>query len=99
LFKRTQDHEGLTLSMSGAATAPYVNSAINEFHATLNSNAKTVTIDLGDVDNIDARFLGLLLMLRKELMAQGVHLELIGASGSIDRILRLNGLEFLLTSR
>ncbi|HTO64298.1 MAG TPA: STAS domain-containing protein, partial [Bradyrhizobium sp.] len=50
--------------------------------------------DFSDVCAIDARFLGLLLMLRKQLKAGGVVASFTGVSRLLARIFRLGGLEF-----
>jgi anti-anti-sigma regulatory factor len=47
---------------------------------------------------IDARFLGLLLMLRKKLKGSGANPIFIGLPPALERIFRLNGLEFLLSA-
>jgi N-acetylglucosaminyldiphosphoundecaprenol N-acetyl-beta-D-mannosaminyltransferase len=47
---------------------------------------------------MDARFLGLLLMLRKELKTRGGKLQFIAVPHSIKRIFRLNALHFLLSA-
>ena len=59
---------------------------------------KPVMIDVLNIRGIDARFLGLLLMLRKELKGSGTNPIFIGLTPALKNIFRLNGLEFLLSS-
>ena len=61
-------------------------------------SGKNVTLDLSELDYLDARFLGLLIMLRKQLQSRGLRLRLVGAKGLVARIFRWNGLQFLLSS-
>jgi len=55
------------------------------------------SVDGSDTRTVDARFLGLLLMLRKELKSRGTSPILIGMSARLERIFRLHGLGFLLS--
>jgi len=91
----TQDHgpDRITLSLSGAANARHVDRAIPAFRAAAAAR-KQVTLDFSDVCAVDARFLGLLLMLRKQLKAGGVVASFTGVSRLLARIFRLGGLEF-----
>ena len=92
---QTQDHESVTLRLSGVATARHIGRAISCFREAVTAG-KQVTVDFSDVRAVDARFLGLLLMFRKQLKGQGASLNFIGLSSSMQRIFRLNGLGFLL---
>ena len=58
--------------------------------------AKDVVINFADTRLIDARFLGLLIMLNKKLKRQQLHLTFTGISPRIARIFRLHGFGFLL---
>ncbi len=57
---------------------------------------KPITVDLSQTNAIDARFLGLLLMLRKQLKVQGADLKFTGFSRSLEKTFRLNGVDYLL---
>jgi len=57
---------------------------------------KKIVIDLANTLGIDARFLGLLLMVRKNLKARGLGLEFIGVSPEMARTFRLHGVNYLL---
>jgi N-acetylglucosaminyldiphosphoundecaprenol N-acetyl-beta-D-mannosaminyltransferase len=72
-----------------------VQKATLHFQEALAGN-RDVVIDLSDTRQIDARFLGLLLMLRKELRSRGAELRFAAVPRSIERIFRLNELGFLL---
>ncbi|MGJ5177615.1 WecB/TagA/CpsF family glycosyltransferase [Bradyrhizobium oligotrophicum] len=90
----TQDHgsRAVTLSLSGPADARHVDRAIPVFRAAV-AAGKRVTLDLSNVCAIDARFLGLLLMLRKQLDANGGGAAIVGVSPLMARIFRSGGLD------
>lgn len=90
----TQDYgsRAVTLTLSGPADARHVDRAIPAFRAAV-ASGKPVTLDFSNVCAIDARFLGLLLMLRKQLEAQGCVGTFVGVSPLIARIFRMGGLD------
>jgi N-acetylglucosaminyldiphosphoundecaprenol N-acetyl-beta-D-mannosaminyltransferase len=87
--------EDITVRLSGYATAKGAPEAIGRFREAVASR-KQVVVDLSRTKALDARFLGLLLMLRKQLKGNGSALKLVGASTKLRRQFRLNELEFLL---
>jgi N-acetylglucosaminyldiphosphoundecaprenol N-acetyl-beta-D-mannosaminyltransferase len=89
--------ESVTVSLAGSATAGHVDKIIAAFRDAI-AVKKRIMIDFTDTRAIDARFLGLLLMIRKRLKDDGTGPVLIGLSPKLKRIFRLNGLEFLLSS-
>jgi N-acetylglucosaminyldiphosphoundecaprenol N-acetyl-beta-D-mannosaminyltransferase len=93
----TQVHcdESITLSLSGAATARHVDKLIPAFRDAI-AIKKHIVIDFSDTRVIDARFLGLLLMIRKKLNAESASPSFIGLTPRLERIFRLNCLDFLL---
>ena len=95
---RADDHKSVILSINGAAIAQNVGSAVPYFHDAV-AAAKHVVINFAETRLIDARFLGLLLMLNKQLTRQGLHLEFTDVSPRIERIFRLNGFGFLLRTK
>jgi N-acetylglucosaminyldiphosphoundecaprenol N-acetyl-beta-D-mannosaminyltransferase len=82
----------VTLSLSGPANAQYVNKAIPAFREAT-ATGKQITLDFSNVRAIDARFLGLLLMLKKKLKADGTVPNFKGVSPLLQRIFCLSGLE------
>jgi len=90
-----RDHESVTLHLFGAATALNANGAIRIFRDALAAK-KTIQINLSSTCAVDARFLGLILMLRKQAKKQGTELNFIGVSKRLKTMFRLNGAEFLL---
>ena len=82
----------ITLSLSGPANAQYVNKAIPAFREAT-ATGKQITLDFSNVRAIDARFLGLLLMLKKKLKADGAVPNFKGVSPLLERIFCLSGLE------
>jgi N-acetylglucosaminyldiphosphoundecaprenol N-acetyl-beta-D-mannosaminyltransferase len=94
-------HEGDTsvvLSLNGAAVAQHVVKALPHFQDALNAD-KSIVIDFADTCSIDARFIGLLLMLNKQLLARQLQLTLTGVQRHIAKILCLNGFDFLLSAK
>ena len=59
---------------------------------------QAVVFDLSATRVIDARFFGLLLMLRKCLKGQGAKLSFVRLAPALRRMFWLNGLDFLLTT-
>jgi N-acetylglucosaminyldiphosphoundecaprenol N-acetyl-beta-D-mannosaminyltransferase len=97
-IERADDHKSVILSINGAAIAQNVGSAVPCFHDAV-AAAKHVAINFAETRLIDARFLGLLLMLNKQLMRQGLRLSFVGVSPWIARVFRFNGFEFLLRTK
>jgi N-acetylglucosaminyldiphosphoundecaprenol N-acetyl-beta-D-mannosaminyltransferase len=87
----------ILIDMSGLATETQVSRALSIFREAVNQN-KDVVIDLSRTSFIDARFLGLLLMLRKELRACGANLRFTAVPRAIQRIFRLNEVGYLLSN-
>jgi N-acetylglucosaminyldiphosphoundecaprenol N-acetyl-beta-D-mannosaminyltransferase len=87
----------VTVTLAGSAASQNIGQARDCFAAAVGSG-KNVTLDLSALKWMDARFLGLVLMLRKQLRSRGRELRLCGASRSLQRMLRLHGLNFLLSS-
>ncbi len=94
---QVRDDACVTVSLSGTATARHVDKVIPVFRNVIETK-KPIVIDFSQVRVVDARFFGLLLMLRKKLNGNGSSLRFIGLSPGLERIFRLNGLGFLLSS-
>jgi N-acetylglucosaminyldiphosphoundecaprenol N-acetyl-beta-D-mannosaminyltransferase len=94
-MRKSQVDQSIMISLCGVASERHVPKAIDCFQKALTGN-QDITIDLSNTTLIDARFFGLLLMLRKELKGRGARLIFTGVSGAIERTFRLSGLEFLL---
>lgn len=91
-----QKDKEVMVRLSGYATAARVPDAIGCFREAIASR-KPVVVDLSRTRALDTRFLGLFLMLRKQLKARGLALQLIDAPSALQRQLRLNGLGYLLS--
>ena len=87
--------DAVTLRLSGFAIACHVEKAISCFRAALTTK-KQIVIDFSETYDIDARFLGLLLMFRKQLKVRNAALRFIGISRRLERVFRINGLRYLL---
>jgi N-acetylglucosaminyldiphosphoundecaprenol N-acetyl-beta-D-mannosaminyltransferase len=94
IITQDDDHESVTLSLSGPATARHVDKAILAFRKAV-ATKKRITFDLSNTLTIDARFLGLLLMLKKKLKGIGAAPAFVGLSPGLKRIFRLNRLDFI----
>jgi N-acetylglucosaminyldiphosphoundecaprenol N-acetyl-beta-D-mannosaminyltransferase len=94
IITRADDHNLVILSINGDVTAQNLGNAVSCFQDAAGA-MKNVAINFASTGLIDARFLGLLLMLSKRLKEQQLGLELTGVSPRVARILRLNGFEFL----
>ena len=96
VIQQIQDDESVTLSFFGSATARHVNKAISCFRNALDTRKK-ITVNLSDTRLVDARFLGLLLVLRKRLKEAGKRLELVGVPSRLEKLFHFNGAGFLLS--
>jgi N-acetylglucosaminyldiphosphoundecaprenol N-acetyl-beta-D-mannosaminyltransferase len=85
------------LALIGGATAHDTEKAASLLRELVPTQTEVI-IDVSRTQYIDARFFGLLLMFRKQLIERGARLKFIGASPGIARIFRLNGVEFLLAT-
>jgi N-acetylglucosaminyldiphosphoundecaprenol N-acetyl-beta-D-mannosaminyltransferase len=97
VIRQVRGDESITVSLAGPATARHVDKAISAFRNVIPTK-KRIVIDFSDTRAIDARFLGLLLMLWKKLNGNRASPIFIGLSPGLKRIFHLNGLGFLLTS-
>ena len=86
---------GKKLRISGEATTKNVRDIVASLQEALALNAN-VEIDLAGVSTIDARFLGVLLVVQKIVRSKGGAMRLTGVSAGLERIIRLNGADFLL---
>jgi N-acetylglucosaminyldiphosphoundecaprenol N-acetyl-beta-D-mannosaminyltransferase len=97
LIEKSRDGQSITINLCGVALERHVPEAISCFQEAL-TDKQDIIIDLSNTRHIDARFLGLLLMLRKELKSRGAKLTISGLSRSVERIFRFSELEFLLSA-
>jgi anti-anti-sigma factor len=59
----------------------------------LASDAGDIILDLANVTIVDAHGLGVLLQLREEILARGIHFELINVNERLRRILQITRLD------
>jgi N-acetylglucosaminyldiphosphoundecaprenol N-acetyl-beta-D-mannosaminyltransferase len=93
--ERADDHNSVILSIDGLATAQNIGNAVTPFLDAA-SEARSIVINFANTRLVDARFIGLLLMLNKVLRRQHLQLILAGVTPRIARLFRLNGFGFLL---
>lgn len=96
-FTRHDERQSIGIGLVGSATTVHVKNSITLFRSLLDERGD-ITLDVSRVLQIDARFFGLLLMLRKELHCGGRRLVFTGLSSRTKRIFGLNGFEYLLDS-
>jgi N-acetylglucosaminyldiphosphoundecaprenol N-acetyl-beta-D-mannosaminyltransferase len=92
---RSQGVSSVVLKLSGWATANHAAKAASWFRDAA-ATGKPVIIDLYETRHIDARFFGLLLMLRKTTNARRSALRFVGLSSRMKRTFKLHDMEFLL---
>ena len=85
----------VTVWLSGSAVAKNVDETVRHFRAAL-AAYKHVHVDLANVDYINSRFFGLLLMTRKRLANQGNKLVFTSVSPKARRMFKLNRFDYLL---
>jgi N-acetylglucosaminyldiphosphoundecaprenol N-acetyl-beta-D-mannosaminyltransferase len=91
------DQSRVLVKFVGAATARHVDIAASCLQEVSETNDEVVA-DLSLTQFIDARFFGLLLMLRKQLIKRGGRLKFSGVPPGIGKMFCLNGVNFLLTT-
>ena len=90
-----EDEQTVLVQLSGRAVEAHISRAIEIFRQAL-AKEKSIDVDTSNVSTIDPRFLGLLLMVRKQLRERGQNLRLIRTSPALRRKFRWNRFEFLL---
>jgi N-acetylglucosaminyldiphosphoundecaprenol N-acetyl-beta-D-mannosaminyltransferase len=83
------------ITLSGDATADQIEKTILVLREAFAQDGR-LTIDISKLGYVDARFFGLLLMVRKQMHERGKIFEISGASTRIKRTFRLNRFGFLL---
>ena len=91
------DDRSIAICLSGVASKNTVPNAISRFQQALEYK-KDILVDFSRVTLIDARFLGLLIMLRKDLKDLDAKLILTGVSRSMEKIFRLNEASYLIAT-
>jgi N-acetylglucosaminyldiphosphoundecaprenol N-acetyl-beta-D-mannosaminyltransferase len=97
VIERNESDGAVIIGVRGAAVAAHIETAIEQFREALESG-KRIVVDVAELRYIDARFFGLLLLVRKQLVRRGQNLDFRGVSNRIRRVFRLNRFEFLLDS-
>lgn len=88
--------EAIHVRLSGYATADFVSLAMSHFRNVLAEEPTVVALDLSETEYIDARFLGLLMMLRQQLMRSGARLRVTKVSKAVNRQIHLHEANFML---
>jgi N-acetylglucosaminyldiphosphoundecaprenol N-acetyl-beta-D-mannosaminyltransferase len=94
-FKK-HEHDGfVVVCLIGKATKANVTKSIPIFRSLV-AEDRNVAINISQIESIDPRYFGLLLMLRKQIKKNGKILKFTGVSKKAVRIFRFNGFGFLL---
>jgi N-acetylglucosaminyldiphosphoundecaprenol N-acetyl-beta-D-mannosaminyltransferase len=93
---QTIARESVILTLSGPATVRHIDKVITAFRNAF-SVKKSIIIDLSNATLIDARFLGLVLVLIKKMKGIGANVLFTSLSPELQRMFRLYGLGFLLS--
>ena len=92
---RVQDESCVKIALSGPAIRKNISQIIAAFKPAL-ATKKGIVIDFSKTSMVDARFLGLLLVLRGVTERANSTLALMGLSPELRRQFGLNGVDFLL---
>lgn len=96
LVTASHDRQSIVIGLCGDASEMHIPKATLCFQEALAAK-QDIIIDLSSTRRIDARFFGLLLMLRKELKSRGMKLVFNGVSRTVERMFRFSELSFLLS--
>lgn len=86
-----------TLMIKGDAIEANIENAIAQFRSVLDENCASLTIDLSQVKSLDQRFLGLLIMARKQAVQKGISFRIKTESRIVKRAFKMNEADYLLT--
>jgi N-acetylglucosaminyldiphosphoundecaprenol N-acetyl-beta-D-mannosaminyltransferase len=92
-----EDERSVTVSLSGQAVSQNIDDAIDGFRTALSAK-KDMLVDCSMIQMVDPRFVGLVLMVRKQLVSGGRTLRFLNMTPAVRRAVRLNGFEFLLST-
>jgi N-acetylglucosaminyldiphosphoundecaprenol N-acetyl-beta-D-mannosaminyltransferase len=95
LISIEERRDSLMVKVAGDANERNIDKAVARFREAFSRRNRAVVIDFTGTRVVDARFLGLLLMVRKRLNKEGTQLKLIGMSSAIRKVFWLNGPDFL----
>ena len=93
VITQTDGGDKVILSLSGHALAQHSDKAISAFREAI-ATGKSIAIDFSKTRTIDARFLGLLLMLKKTLKKNGTAPIFMSLSIELKKIFLLSGFDF-----
>jgi N-acetylglucosaminyldiphosphoundecaprenol N-acetyl-beta-D-mannosaminyltransferase len=99
VIKMRLSNETATIYLDGPATEAQIDKLISCFQSVLEYKVRFNVINLSRTNVVDSRFLGLLLLLQKELNKCGASLILVEASSAVKRIFRLSELGYLVADR
>jgi N-acetylglucosaminyldiphosphoundecaprenol N-acetyl-beta-D-mannosaminyltransferase len=85
----------VTLRVSGAATMANIVQLERSFTDVLNQR-RNLVLDIRGMTDVDARFFGLIIVLRKLLAEHGLTCDVVNPSTSIRQLFRLHGFLYLL---
>jgi N-acetylglucosaminyldiphosphoundecaprenol N-acetyl-beta-D-mannosaminyltransferase len=92
VITQTAGDQAVTVSLSGPAVVGHIDKIVTTFRNAIAAE-KSIIIDFSNATAIDARFLGLLLVLIKKFKGFGAKVIIRGLSRKLERMFRLNGFE------
>ena len=97
-IEQSESGDHITLRLSGFAIADQIDRIIPTFEGAL-ALKKSIVLDLSETRSIDARVLGLVLMLRKAVCeTNGAKLMLVNTGGKARKLIYLHGVDYLLSA-
>jgi len=95
LIEQNEDQKSINISLNGAAVRQNIDKLVVSFQAAA-AGTKDIVINFRNTCVLDARFLGLLIMLDKQLKGRHLGLTCTELPRSIERIFYLSGFRYLL---
>jgi N-acetylglucosaminyldiphosphoundecaprenol N-acetyl-beta-D-mannosaminyltransferase len=96
-IRLSENKDRMIVSLKGDATAEFIEQGIRGFREALDSN-KSIEVDLAGTKYLDQRYLGLFLMVRKQLLRRDLALTFPDVPVRIRRWFKLNRFGYLLAS-
>ncbi len=84
-----------TIKVKGAIFDDDITSEMRAQFRTLGQDNKTVHIDLSEAEYVSAGFLGLMLMIKKQLDHKGVETKIVNCNATIAKIIDWTGLSYM----
>ncbi len=91
-FEKTTSPEGPVIVLQGRMDTASAQSCSNQLAETTIEAGQKLTIDCYEMDYISSAGIRFLLLLRKNIIAQGGTIALIGVNGEVSQVFDMTGL-------